>query len=64
MEYNGQSYFLLNEMELSLYTAAPDIRFDILRQDGQTLRLTQNNVNIGDYGFSTLIITLNLNDII
>lgn len=64
VEYNGQSYFLLNEMELSLYTAAPDIRFDILRQDGQTLRLTQNNVNIGDYGFSTLIITLNLNDII
>ena len=63
VEYHGQSYFLLNEMELSLYSSAPDIRFDILRKDGQALRLIQN-VNIGDNGFSTIIITLNLNDII
>lgn len=63
VEYDGQSYFLLNEMELPLYSSAPDIRLDILRQDGQTLRLTRK-VNIGDNGFSTIIITLNLNDII
>lgn len=63
VEYEGQSYFLLNEMELPLYSSAPDIRLDILRQDGQTLRLTRK-VNIGDNGFSTIIITLNLNDII
>ena len=63
VEYDGQAYFLLNEMELSLCSSAPDIRFDILRKDGQTLRLIQN-VNIGDNGFSTIIITLNLNDII
>ena len=63
VEYDGQAYFLLNEMELPLCSSAPDIRFDILRKDGQALRLIQS-VNIGDNGFSTIIITLNLNDII
>lgn len=60
IDYNGNTYLELLNAEL--ITTDGELYFDILTTDGQTRRLTSNISNITD--FSTLIITLNINDIL
>lgn len=63
IDYNGNTYLELLNAEL--ITTDGELYFDILTTDGQTRRLTSNISNISNItDFSTLIITLNINDIL
>lgn len=64
-EYNGTSYLtMVNLIELYNYGSTPDIHFDILTTDNRTKRLTYKPGNFSYRGLNTIVITLNINDIL
>lgn len=61
--YNGRTYLLLLDAELNT-GGSPELNLDIITSDGQTKRLTQSISNFNIKGHHTIILTLNVNDIL
>lgn len=62
-DYHGKTYRLLLDAELNTGWSA-ELSLDIITSDGQTKRMTQSISNSGNQGFHTIILTLNINDIL
>lgn len=62
-DYQGKTYRLLLDAELNTGWS-PELNLDIITSDGQTKRLTQSINNFNYKGHHTIILTLNVNDIL